>query len=87
MFSAWKRFDLLFPFSSEYKIHKRAQHILHSFNREARAHEFIFSFCKYIIFNLAYRLFRNEKSSWLTFPTPLRIHRSPMIVLSKREHF
>lgn len=37
IFSAWKRFDLLFPFSKEYKIHKRAQHILHSFNREVRA--------------------------------------------------
>lgn len=34
IFSAWKRFDLLFRLSNDYKKHKRAQHILHSFNDE-----------------------------------------------------
>lgn len=34
IFSAWKRFDLLFPFSKEYEMNKKALHVLHTFNRE-----------------------------------------------------
>lgn len=36
IFSPWKRFDWLFPFSREYQINRKACNLLHAFNHEVR---------------------------------------------------